>query len=74
MTEGKRIPRLRVTAQGRLVDDAIIQRVKEFEKPNYKFQTDVDLHEMLWERHICLCQPIVKMWLFACAQLHGLSY
>ena len=36
MTEGKRIPRLQVTAQGRLVDEAIIQFVKNFEKPSYK--------------------------------------
>ena len=36
MTEGKRIPRLQVTAQGRLVDEAIIQLVKDFEKPSYK--------------------------------------
>ena len=36
MTEGKRIPRLQVTAQGRLVDEAIIQLVKNFEKPSYK--------------------------------------
>ena len=36
MTEGKRIPRLQVTAQGRLVDEAIIQLVKDFQKPSYK--------------------------------------
>ena len=36
MTERKRIPRLHVTAQGRLVDEAIIQLVKDFEKPSYK--------------------------------------
>ena len=36
MTEGKRIPRLQVTVQGRLVDEAIIQLVKDFEKPSYK--------------------------------------
>ena len=36
MTEGKRIPRLQVTAQGRVVDEAIIQLVKDFEKPSYK--------------------------------------
>ena len=36
MTKGKRIPRLQVTAQGRLVDEAIIQLVKNFEKPSYK--------------------------------------
>ena len=37
MTEGKRIPRLQVTAQGRLVDEAItIQLVKDFEKQSYK--------------------------------------
>ena len=36
MTEGKRIPRLQVTAQGRLVDEAIIQLVKDFDKPSYK--------------------------------------
>ena len=33
LQEGKRIPRLEVTAQGRLVDEAIIQLVKDFEKP-----------------------------------------
>ena len=37
MTEGKRIPRLQVTAQGRLVDEATIRLpVKDFEKPSYK--------------------------------------
>ena len=36
MTEGLRIPCLQVTAQGRLVDKAIIQLVKNFEKPSYK--------------------------------------
>ena len=49
MTEGKRIPRLQVTAQGRLVDEAIIQLIKDFEKPSYKIQTVhvVDLHEFV---------------------------
>ena len=45
MTEGKRIPRLQVIAQERLVDEAIIQLVKNFEKTSYiKFQ---DLHEFV---------------------------
>ena len=36
MTKGKRIPRLQVTARERLVDEAFIQLVKDFEKPSYK--------------------------------------
>ena len=38
MSEQKHIPRLQVTAQGKLVDEVIIiiQCVKDFEKPNYK--------------------------------------
>ena len=29
------------------MDEAIIQLVKDFEKPSYKFQTDVDLREFV---------------------------
>ena len=44
MTEGKSIPRLQITAQGRLADEAIIQLVKNSKSQVIKFQ---DLREFV---------------------------
>ena len=68
--KGKRIPSLQVIAQGRLVDKAIIQLVKDFEKPSYKISDCCRSMRVRYGRDIHLSQPVVKTRLFC---LHSAS-
>ena len=54
MAEGKRIPRVGITVQGRLEDEAIIQHINDFEKP-IEFQT-VNLRAFVSKRDTFVLQ------------------